>query len=309
MNPEKKKRLVQSALAIAGFVVIVSGVVLVYKTKFQAPSQAIIDAAFAKKDYPRVIELLGKTDFTNDQGANTYMLAFSHQELGYWDDALSNYMKADDLKFNQTEVRFAIASIYAEKGDDAVARNWLADAIESGISVESEQALPESTKKILDSEEWKKFSKEISARRGKSGIGPKFFEGIWEFSSGGTNSGDLIRFELMFDDTVVRETIQGFNGHEAVYVRATTGDEWDCTLTDANGRVFVGRAKFSDRLVVIGTLSYPDGTQIHMRIDSKTDGDSVEFIRHESLDGGETWDRIRRYVIRKDTTRREPVVF
>lgn len=298
MEPTKKRAIFQSIIAVCAVVVMAGVGYGIYKIKFEPPSQESLDEAFAATDYKRVVQLMERVDLEQDAGRNYFIYAESLKALGDKDEALKMYMKADDRNYERVRVRFAIGTIYAEKGEDYVAQHWLKDVTDLGFSIDGFTSIGPETQKIISSKAWDEFLKADLIRQDKDVFKVEFFDGSWiaTFSRGANAD---VKYEMLFKGAALKETTTGRNSHEALYVKSEQDGTWDYTQTDSFGRLSIGKARITDHLEITGTVSYLDGTTIFFRTEARGAGNKLDFTRFESRDDGKTWDVVNTYQLIK----------
>lgn len=292
MDKTKKSRVIKIAAGSLLLVLVAGGSFAVYKVRFEPPSQKDLQTAFSNGEYRRVVELIGRLDDKDRPSWVTFMLAASHHALENYPEALSAYMKTDDLGYRRADVRFAVADVYLKMGEKQVALNWLADATAAQDSARSLEELSEPVREALESEQWIQMRKETNERRGIAAFSVEMLQGTWQVS---TTSSAVARFELMFDGYMLRMSIPGTSGLEAVFVKHATDEGWDFTMTDPLGRLFMGTATITDHLYATGRLTYLNGLEIQRRFDIRGNGAAIEIFIHDSRDEGKSWDPAGRY--------------
>ncbi|HKS83219.1 MAG TPA: tetratricopeptide repeat protein [Candidatus Acidoferrales bacterium] len=268
----------------------------------ESKTQSDAAAAYDAKDWAKAAKLYEEMAAAHPEIPRLwYRLGISEQGLHDFDKALAHFQKALDAGLAPIFGEYAIASVYAQKGDKDAAFAHLRKALDAGYNDPDSLNSDERFASIRQDSQFAALMKIAVHNMKPCSDTPEnrqfdFWLGEWnvESTQGGIPAGQS-RIELILGDCVVQENWQS-NGNpysgKSYNIYNSSLKRWEQYWVDNSGGNIFFHGALKDGVMDYWTddVPQPDGTKLTRHLQFIPQGpDQVRQFSQGSTDGGKSW--------------------
>ena len=267
------------------------------ETKLQADAAA----AYEARDWAKSAKLYEEMVAAHPENARwLYRLATSEQGLGEYDKALSNFQKSTDEGLPPIFGEYAVATIYAQKGDKENAFAHLDKAIANGYNQPDVLSSDERLASVRTDARFAHIVQMANHNLKPCADTPEnrqfdFWVGEWNVETTQNPAGvGQSKIELILGDCVVQENWTGNGGStgKSYNIYNAALKRWEQYWVDNSGGNIFFYGGLKDGVMDYWTdeIPQPNGTKLKRHLQFiKNGSDQVRQFSQGSTDGGKTW--------------------